>query len=94
MDREKRKYRQLKRDVKRAGSKHRRRDLKQQLRENPEEAATAEENLGRHASAGLNGLDHDATRRHPRDEEEQASHRLAAIRQASASGFIVSRAKR
>jgi hypothetical protein len=69
MDRDKRKYRQLKRDVKRAGSKHRRRDLKRQLHDNPEEAAHHEENLGRHSSAGLNGLDQDATRRRP-DEEE------------------------
>ncbi len=69
MDRDKRKYRQLKRDVKRAGSKHRRRDLKRQLKDNPDEAAFHEENFGRNTSAGLNGLDRDAARRRS-DEEE------------------------
>lgn len=68
MDREKRQLRKLKREIKRSGSKHRRRDLKRQLRENPDEAAHAEENFGRNQSAGLNGIDKDATRR--RDEEE------------------------
>jgi hypothetical protein len=62
-DDKKRELRKLKRVIKRAGSKHRRRDLKRQLRENPEEAAFSEENLGRSSSAGLNGLDEDATRR-------------------------------
>lgn len=69
MDPDKRKYRQLKREVKRAGSKHRRRDLKAQLRENPEEAAFHEENFGRNESVNLNGLDNDATRCRT-DEEE------------------------
>jgi hypothetical protein len=55
--------RKLKREVKRAGSKHRRRDLKQQLREEPEEAHHAEENVGRFRSVDLNRLDQDATRR-------------------------------
>jgi hypothetical protein len=57
VDPHKRAFRQLKRTLKRAGSKHRRRDLKQQLADNPEEAAFAEENLGRHRSDTLNGLD-------------------------------------
>ncbi len=69
MDQEKRKYRQRKRDLKRAGSKHRRRDFKQQIRENPTEAHWGEENFGRYSTADLNGNDQDATRR-PRDEEE------------------------
>ncbi len=56
-DPHKREMRKLKRVIKRAGSKHRRRDLKRQLAENPEEAAQAEENLGRNSSKGLNGLD-------------------------------------
>jgi hypothetical protein len=63
----KRQLRKLKRVLKRAGSKHRRRDLKQQLAENPEEAAEAGEDIGRHRSDGLNGLDRDATRK--RDDE-------------------------
>jgi hypothetical protein len=57
MDPDKRKIRQLKRQIKRAGSKHRRRDLKKQLRDNPEEAHEGEENFGRYSSAGLNAYD-------------------------------------
>lgn len=68
MDPDKRKYRQLKREIKRAGSKHRRRDLKEQLRADPEQAHHQEENLGRHRSAHLNANDKDATR--SREEEE------------------------
>jgi hypothetical protein len=66
-DPHKRELRKLKRTLKRAGSKHRRRDLKKQLAENPEGAADAEENLGRYTSEGLNRLDNDATRK--RDNE-------------------------
>lgn len=62
-DDKKRELRKLKRVIKKAGSKHRRRDLKRQLRENPEEAAFNEENFGRNNSVELNGLDEDATRR-------------------------------
>jgi hypothetical protein len=62
-DPHKRELRKLKRTVKRAGSKHRRRDLKRQLTENPEGAADAAENFGRFSSEGLNGLDQDATRK-------------------------------
>lgn len=69
MDPDKRQYRQLKREVKRAGSKHRRRDLKDQLRADPEEAHLHEENFGRHESAPMNANDKDATRRR-KDEEE------------------------
>ena len=70
-DPDKRKLRQLKREIKRAGSKHRRRDLKQQLAENPEEAAHSEENFGRYSSQTLNRLDNDATRRKKTAEEEE-----------------------
>jgi hypothetical protein len=63
VDQEKRQLRKLKREVKRAGSKHRRRDLKRALAENPEEAHHSEASFGRSSSAGLNGLDDDATRR-------------------------------
>jgi hypothetical protein len=62
VDPHKRELRKLKRTLKRAGSKHRRRDLKRQLIENPEEAAQAEENFGRYSSEGLNRLDNDSTR--------------------------------
>ena len=62
-DPHKRELRKLKRTLKRAGSKHRRRDLKRQLAENPEGAPEAEENFGRYSSEGLNQLDQDATRK-------------------------------
>jgi hypothetical protein len=68
-DPDKRQLRKLKRVVKKAGSKHRRRELRKQLAENPEEAAYAEENFGKSSSESLNGLDSDATRR--RDEEKE-----------------------
>jgi hypothetical protein len=63
MDQDKRQYRQLKRDIKKAGNRKRRQHLKRQLVENPEEAAHAEFDFGRDSSAGLNGIDRDATRR-------------------------------
>jgi len=67
VDPDKRKLRKLKRTVKRAGSKHRRRDLKRQLAEDPEGAANADPNFGRYSSEGLNGLDQDSTRRREPD---------------------------
>lgn len=63
MDRDKRELRQLKREIKRAGGKRRRRYLKRELRENPEDAAHTNFEFGRDSSATLNGLDQDATRR-------------------------------
>ncbi len=62
-DSEKRQLRELKRALKKRGNKHRRQELKKTLTDNPEEAAHAEENLGRHRSDGLNGFDKDATRK-------------------------------
>ena len=70
-DPDKRKLRQLKRESRCAGSKHRRRDLKRQPAENPEEASHGEENFGRFSSEGLNHLDNDATRRKKTAEEEE-----------------------
>jgi hypothetical protein len=67
-DPHKRELRKLKRTLKRAGSKHRRRDLKKQLSEDPEGAADAEENFGRYSSEGLNRLDNDATRKRAEGE--------------------------
>ena len=61
-DPKKRELRKLKRTIKRAGSKHRRRELKRQLAEDPEGAAEAEESFGKFSSEGLNGLDQDSTR--------------------------------
>jgi hypothetical protein len=75
MDQEKRRYRQLKRDVKRAGTRKMRRHLQRELADNPEEAAHSAFDYGRNSSASLNGNDHDATRlRHAREpdaEEEE-----------------------
>lgn len=60
---EKRYLRQLKRDLKRAGSKRRRQHLKRELAEDPEEAPYSEYDFGRYSSSPLNGMDQDATRR-------------------------------
>lgn len=57
MDREKRELRQLKREIKQAGSQRRRRQLKRDLIENPEEAHRSEFDFGRLRSADLNGID-------------------------------------
>jgi hypothetical protein len=67
-DPRKRELRKLKRTVKRAGSKHRRRDLKRQLTENPEGAAEAEETFGKFNSETFNGLDQDSTRKRAAEE--------------------------
>jgi hypothetical protein len=69
MDQDKRRYRQLKRDIKRAGNRKRRQHLKRDLRENPEEAAHTEFDFGRSSSAGLKANDQDSTRRHRGEEE-------------------------
>jgi hypothetical protein len=63
MDQDKRHYRRLKRDIKRAGNKRRRQHLKRDLADNPEEAPFTDFDFGRNSSAGLNGMDQDATRR-------------------------------
>lgn len=73
IDPHKRELRKLKRTLKRAGSKHRRRDLKRQLTENPEGAAEAEESFGKFSSEGFNGLDQDATRKRDNDEASGAA---------------------
>jgi hypothetical protein len=62
-DPDKRKLRELKRAVKKRGNKHRRRQLKRDLADNPDDAAHSEETLGRHRSDAFNGLDRDATRK-------------------------------
>jgi hypothetical protein len=68
MDQEKRRLRQLKRDLKKSGNRKRRRHLQRELTDKPEEAAHSEFDYGRASSSTLNGIDNDATRR--RDEEE------------------------
>lgn len=67
---DKRKLRQLKREIKRAGSKRRRQALKKDLEENPEEAAHSAFDFGRLSSESLNGLDQDATRRRKEQARE------------------------
>lgn len=57
----KRELRQLKREIKRKGGKIRRRQLKQGLAENPEEAQDTVVDFGRFESKRLNGLDRDQT---------------------------------
>lgn len=57
MNSEKRELRQLKREIKQAGSQRRRRQLKRDLAENPEEAQFSEFDFGRFRSADMNGLD-------------------------------------
>jgi hypothetical protein len=66
---DKRRQRELKRSIKKAGNRKRRRHLKRTLQDDPEGAAHAEFDFGRDSSAGLNGLDSDSTRR--RNEEEE-----------------------
>jgi hypothetical protein len=70
VDPDKRKMREVKRAVKKRGNKHRRQELKKTLVENPDEAAHAEENLGRFRSDTLNGLDQDSTRRKKGDDPQ------------------------
>ena len=60
--------RKLKRTLKRAGSKHRRRELKKQLAADPDGADEATEDFGKFSSEGFNGLDLDATRKRAADE--------------------------
>ena len=62
-DPDKRRMRDLKRAIKKRGNKRRRQELKRNLTDNPEEAAQAEEDLGKHRSDCLNRLDNDSTRR-------------------------------
>ena len=69
-DPDKRMLRKLKSAIKKRGNKHRRAHLKQTIADNPEEAAFAEEDLGRYRSAGMNGLDSDSTRKRADAEPE------------------------
>jgi hypothetical protein len=62
LDQDKRHFRKLKRDVKRAGNKRRRAFLKRELVDNPEEAPFSEFDFGETSSETMNGMDNDATR--------------------------------
>lgn len=63
MEPDKRQQRDLKRVLKRKGGKRRRAAGKRALADDPESAADDSFDFGRTASAPLNGMDHDATRR-------------------------------
>jgi len=54
---DKRRLRNLKKAVKRKGNKHRRYALKRQLRQEPDEAHRAQEDVGSSQSRSLNRLD-------------------------------------
>jgi hypothetical protein len=73
MEPTKREFRQLKREIKRAGSQHRRRQWKRDLRDNPEEAPYSEERFGRFSTAEMNGNDKPRVREKPRREESPSS---------------------
>jgi hypothetical protein len=70
MNDDKRRQRQLKRAIKKAGNRTRRQQLKRTLTENPAEAHFEEESVGRHSTEPLNGQDHDSTRKREDDEKE------------------------
>jgi hypothetical protein len=59
----KRLYRELKRDVKKAGNRKQRRHFDRELARDPANAHEAEFDYGRDSSASMNGNDRDATRR-------------------------------
>jgi hypothetical protein len=71
MDPDKRQFRKLKRDIKRAGNKRRRQHFKRELIDNPEEAPFSEFDFGSDSSQTLNGLDNDATRKRPSKKKDQ-----------------------
>jgi hypothetical protein len=70
MDPDKRLFRNLKREIKRAGNRKRRQHLKRTLAESPEDAADTNFDFGGDSSAKLNGNDRDSTRRRFQEEEE------------------------
>jgi hypothetical protein len=69
-DKDKRRLRELKRQIKRAGNKRRRRQLKRGLAETPEDAPFTQTDFGRYTSTGLNRLDRDPTRRREHKTED------------------------
>lgn len=69
----KRELRQLKREIKRAGNKHRRRELKRGLVSDPEGARHQEAGFGRNESSGLNGIDRRTSTDHTSGHEANRS---------------------
>ncbi len=84
-DFEKRERRLLKREIKKAGNKHRRQQLKRSLIENPDEAAHAEPTVGRYRSADLNGQDRDLRRLRNRSKAEEPAGRNSGSRDEGGS---------
>jgi hypothetical protein len=70
MNDDKARHRQLKRDIKKAGNRKRRRQLDRMLQEDPEGAAHHEADVGGESSQFLNGNDNDRTRRRNDREED------------------------
>ncbi len=68
---EKRELRNLKRSLKRKGTKRRRQHLKRDLQENPEETHLTEFEFDRDSSEWLNGIDNDRTRRRSQDSQNE-----------------------
>jgi hypothetical protein len=73
MDQDKRQFRKMKRDVKAAGNRKRRRTLQRALQDDPANAADVEYDYGRNSSEGLNGNDRDGTRRRKGDQGERGA---------------------
>ncbi len=69
----KRDLREEKRQLKRAGGKHRRRDLKRGLADDPDEAPHQTAGFGRCQTATRNGIDRDPTRKRADDSEAPES---------------------
>lgn len=61
-NKEKKRLRSLKRDLKRDGNKKVRRDAKKIIVEDPEEAHLINDTYGASSTQKMNGMDHDATR--------------------------------
>lgn len=70
-DRDKRRYRETKRSLKKEGNRDRRRFLKRQLEQSPEDATTEDEyDFGRSSSATMNGWFKDRKPRPGREEDD------------------------
>lgn len=59
---DKREYRRLKREIKKAGNRDMRNFFKRQLNKNPEEAHWDEYDYGQKSTKGMNGQDQDSKR--------------------------------
>jgi hypothetical protein len=85
MNNEKREFRQLKREIKKAGNRKMRRQLNRQLAQDPESAAEVEFDYGRNSSAPLNGNDRDSTRRRKSQTQDDETDEFDGIAQDALS---------